>query len=409
MKLRHILFLCMLGLLVATAAFGQTIQPVQLFGFSCGDSGVSCTDGARPDSIIRSSDGNFYGFAEVSREDNSNPQGGTLFRLTPAGEISILHTFSPGPNSNFPTGTNPGFLVEGPDGNLYGSAVFGGAHGAGVFFRANKTGTRFKVIHNFCAASNCADGSFPDGVAVGPDGNIYGSTESGGNVGVPCGSEGCGTIFKFTVAANSFTTLHRLDGTSDGAIPSLLTLASDGNFYGTDRGGDVNGSVFRITTDGRFTVIANFPRFTTPLSGITQGKNGNLYGIAHGLDNGVGQQLFEVGLDGSNLQFFRQFARLAGVSDAPNLLLASDGNLWGVTAEGGFQNQGTILKLSPDNGSVLQTIPFRGSNGGFPEGHLIEVPDGTIVGTTTLGGTVSTGSAAGVVFTLNANLPTPVN
>jgi len=385
------------------------LQPIQLFGFFCQGSGQSesCPDGARPDSIIRASDGNFYGFAEVSREDTSNPQGGTLFRLTPAGQISILHTFLPGKNSRFPTGTNPGFLVEGPDGNLYGSAVFGGAHSAGVFFRSNKAGTLFKLIHSFCSALNCADGSFPNGVTVGPDGNIYGSTENGGNVGVPCGSNGCGTIFKFTVASNSFTTLHRLDGTNDGDTPSPLTLVADGNFYGVDHGPNVNSNVFRLTTDGRLTVIDTFPRFTTAISGITQGHNGNLYGVAHGLINGIGQQLFEVGLDGSNLQFFPQFARLTGVSGSPNLLLASDDNLWKVTAQGGEENQGTIVTLSPNDGSVLQTISFRGRNGGFPEGQLIQTPDGTIVGTTTLGGTVTTGNADGVVFTLNANLPPP--
>src|SRR4029077_9848355 len=169
----------------------------------------------------------------------------------------------------------------------------------------------------------------------------------------------------------------------------------DGNLYGVDHGANVNSNVFRITTDGRLTVIASFPEFTTALSGITQGHNGNLYGVAHGLINGIGQQLFEVGLDGSNLQFFPQFARLVGVSDVPSLLLASDGNFWEVTAEGGTRNQGTILTLSPNNGSVLQTISFRGSNGGFPEGQLIQTPEGTIVGTATLGGTVSTGSADG--------------
>ena len=411
MKLQHSFLSSLLGLLLlVTASFGQVPQPVQLFGFLCLGRGPSqtCPDGARPDSIIRASDGNFYGFAEVSMDDSSNPQGGTLFKLTPAGQISVLHTFSAGQNNNFPTGTNPGFLVEGPDGNLYGSAVFGGAHSAGVFFRANKTGTRFRIIHSFCSASHCADGSFPDGVVVGPDGNIYGSTEGGGNVGAGCGSNGCGTIFKFSVASHSFATLHRLDGSTDGAVPSLLTLATDGNFYGVDQGANVNSNVFRITTDGSLTVTASFPEFTTAISGITQGHNGNLYGVAHGLINGIGQQVFEVGLDGSNLQFFPQFARLVGVSDVPNLLLASDGNLWEVTAEGGTRNQGTILTLSPNNGSVLQTISFRGSNGGFPEGQLIQTPEGIIVGTATLGGTVSTGSADGVVFTLNANLPPPI-
>jgi uncharacterized repeat protein (TIGR03803 family) len=97
----------------------------------------------RPDLIIQASDGNFYGAAQVTDEGVSDPRGGTLFKLTPAGKFTQLFTFTQGA-SGFLNGNNPadGF-VEANDGFLYGTTFNGGKQNDGVLFRIGKTGTGF--------------------------------------------------------------------------------------------------------------------------------------------------------------------------------------------------------------------------------------------------------------------------
>src|SRR5580692_2281303 len=199
-----------LGLSLAVTARAQTIN--QLFAFTCtkGVSSDTCPEGARPDIILQASDGNFYGAAQVSDEGVTDPQGGTLFKLTPAGEFARLFTFTRGA-SGFLNGDNPadGF-VEANDGLLYGTTFNGGTQNDGVLFRISKTGTGFKVLHNFCSSANCSEGSVPNGLLLAQDGNLYGTTLEGGSPVSPCPSSGCGTIFRFEPTTGAFTVLHRL-------------------------------------------------------------------------------------------------------------------------------------------------------------------------------------------------------
>ncbi|MGH9454622.1 MAG: choice-of-anchor tandem repeat GloVer-containing protein, partial [Terriglobia bacterium] len=282
------ILILLLGLLLATTARAQIPMPIpnhtpvvaQQIAFSCGDAGTEkCLDGSRPAALIQASDGNFYGVAQVSEDGVSHPQGGTIFKLTPRGQFTRLFTFAPGTRGNFPDGDGPGAsLVEGKDGFLYGTTFAGGAHHDGVVFKISKQGA-FQVLDNFCSVAACADGSSPVGLILGDDGNFYGATRSGGSSAPPCAATGgCGTFFRVTTVG-SLTTLHALNGATDGSQPSTLIQASDGNFYGTDTGDNVGGNVFRLTSGGQFTILHAFPLLQTPISGLVQGANGNLYGI----------------------------------------------------------------------------------------------------------------------------------
>jgi uncharacterized repeat protein (TIGR03803 family) len=386
----YLLVLFFLLLLVA-GAFAASAQPAQLVALAC--FGVTqfqnCPSGGRPDNVIQASDGNFYGVSEVTQEGESNPQGGSVFKVTPSGQFTLLHTFPAGTNHNYPSGDLPGFLAEGSDGNLYGTTLYGGSDNGGVLFRISKTGTGFKIVHQFCSAANCADGQNPVGLIAISDGNLYGAASSGGAF--SCGSiGGCGAIFKYDVAIGSYSVIHSLNYATDGAFPSGFIQAKDGNFYGI-----VAGAIYRVTTTGQYSLVLTLPQLHFLEIPVTQGVNGNLYGIFR-VYGQAGSHLFSVGVDGSN---FHKIADLpsSAVSNT-RFVSASDGNLWGVS--------GNVVQISAGTGAVLQTFSFNGKNGSYPW-SLIQAKDGTFAGTTAGGGTVSKGTPDGVVFTLNASLPPP--
>lgn len=384
-------------------AVAQTQAPVQLVAFSCQGSGFvkQCHNGAHPVTVIQASDGNFYGVTAASSVGKSNAPGGTIFKLTPARGFTLLHTFTPNGNQ-YPNGSQPGLLAEGLDGNLYGTTFAGGSQNVGVLYRIAKDGTGFRVLHSFCSSQGCADGSLASGVTAGADGNIYGATSLGG---MPCsGTGGCGTIFEFEIKSGSYRVLHALSG-NDGFQPTAFILASDGNFYGADVGGDTDGSIYRVTPAGDFSLVITIPGLVLPLTALTQGPDGDLYGLAGAGVGGNLPALFAVALDGSNLRRF----------DPPNLpqglnllqLLADgNGNLWASTGNGGDHNDGMLVELSAVDGSAMQTVSFAGINGQSPASPLIKARDGSLVGTTWLGGAPQTaaGGAEGVVFTLHTNL-----
>src|SRR5579859_1793527 len=155
------------------------------------------------------------------------------------------------------SGPELGALVQGRDGNLYGTTAGGTSNsGAGTVFKMTPDGT-LTTIYYFCL-SDCADGSTPvAGLVLGTDGNFYGTTPLGGdlNCGFPYG---CGTVFKMT-PAGVLTTLHTFVGQFDGAGPhGGLVQGLNGNFYGTtgSEGGD--GTVFKITPSGTLTTVHYF-------------------------------------------------------------------------------------------------------------------------------------------------------
>ena len=404
-----------IGLSLAVTARAQSSGTIhQIFAFTCTNSvsGETCPQGGRPDLIIQASDGNFYGTAQVTDEGVSDPQGGTLFKLTPAGKFTRLFTFTQGANG-FLNGNNPadGF-VEANDGLLYGTTFNGGKQNDGVLFQISKTGAGFKVLHNFCSSANCADGSVPNGLLLGQDGNLYGTTLEGGSSVNPCPSSGCGTIFRFEPTTGAFTVLHRLTAIADGLQPSGMIQAANGNFYGVSQGLDVhsfNEDIFQFTLAGKFTVQFKSPLFDTGISGLTQGANGNLYGAFESITAGE-INFFEVSTKGTGFVAFKPFTTLAGTTTIPSLFLASDGNLWDTNFTDSTAPMGSVFSINPQNGAVLETFAFDGANGNSPEVGVIQAADGTFVGTTELGGTISGGSnefADGTVWTLDAGLPAP--
>jgi len=412
MKGKFLFVVLFLFALLAGSAYGGGPQPIVAFTFVCTTSQFQgsgpCPKGGRPGPLIQGSDGNFYGTAQVSSEGNSQPNGGTVFSLTPAGMFKLLHTFTAAPN-NYANGNNPGLLIEGPDGKLYGTTLFGGVNNNGVLYRVGKSGLGFQVIHQFCSKANCNDGA-SGALVVGTDGNLYGSSFTGGTGN--CGQyyQGCGTIFRVTPSSGAYEVVFDFDPSTTGEFPSGITLTSDGTFHGTAFGPSAVTLFHYTPATGAFKAVAlNFPAPnglpSAPATRLTLGPNGNFCGLYHEYGTCC-EGLFEVALDGTHLQLFPEISTLRAGS-AEGFFLASDHNFWIADYNGG-SGSGAILTLSPQ-GTVLQTLAPFGSEspalGDYP-GGLIQAKDGTLWGADMMGGNAPSGHFAdGTIYKLNMGLP----
>lgn len=340
--------------------------------------------------LIQASDGNFYGTTNVGGKIP-----GTVFKMDPSGTLTTIYQFS-GADGQFPNNTK---LAEGSPGTLYGTTSAGGgpsSSGYGTVFKITTEGSLTK-LHSFTVI----DGASPSGgLTVGSDGNLYGLTFDGG-------LHQSGTAFKVT-PSGTFTSLHSFTG-ADGKFPfGTLTEGSDGNFYGTTNGGGTAGAgtVFKMSPSGTVTTLHSFTggNGSQPYGGLTEGSDGSFYGMTT-----IGGAGFTT-LDGNgtvfkitpsgNFTMLHSFARSDGAIPFGELTLASDGNFYGTTAQGGANfnpsnyegNFGTIFRITPA-GVLTSLHSFGGLDGTNPYGGPLEADDGSFYGTTEGGGLSHVGTA----------------
>jgi uncharacterized repeat protein (TIGR03803 family) len=219
----------------------------------------------------------------------------------------------------------------------------------------------------------------------GLDGNLYGSTAYGGTV---CLYGGCGTLFKIT-PAGTLTTLYSFDR-SDGDFPVVpLTLATDGNFYGTvwEGGAYSDGTVIRLTPEGALTTLHEFD-YTDGYNpwGLIQASDGNFYGTTClGGSKGAGT-VFRITSEGvlTALHNFNFPGPSGGSYPSGGLVQATNGNFYGVTLNEGASGDGTIFEITPA-GKLTTLYNFQGSDGSSPTGLLIQASNGNYYGATYMG------------------------
>jgi uncharacterized repeat protein (TIGR03803 family) len=385
-------------------------------------------DGGNPaGSLVQGLDGNLYG----TTWDGGANQGGTLFKISPSGNLTTIYNFCS--QANCADGGSPaGPPVLGTDGNFYGITQSGGTASSGTAFKITPDGTTLTVLHNWCSESNCADGFYavtpqPGSFMPAPDGNFYGTNDSG------CPAACGGTVFKLT-PRGTLTTLYTFcsqTNCTDGQYPEGgLTRASNGNFYGTTSNGGANGkgTVFKITPAGQLTTLYNFcsqgglnlcTDGALPFGPVIQANDGNLYGtttygganansaacLGEGGGGGNCGTVFKITPSGT-LTTIYNFCALANCADGASpgfsLLQASDGNFYGSTI-GNSQYGITLFSLTP-TGNLITLYTF---NTVFQEPEaLFQATNGTFYGVTFEGGNNDTcgGLFCGIAFSLDTGL-----
>jgi len=386
----------------------------------------SAADGIEPQSLIQASDGNFYGVATfggsslgtgacVYTANNTDLGCGTVYQMTPSGQVNVLHNFEG------TDGGAPDSLIEGSDGNFYGTTAFGSLNsgvclsvGCGTIFEITPLGD-FSLLYSFTGGN---DGAFPVSLVLGSDGTFYGTAGAGG-------SSGWGVFFQIS-ASWMPTPLYNFSGGTDGYWPGALLQASDENFYGmTQAGGSSTsacrgdffssgcGTVFGLTSAGDLAMLYPFegvsdggnyapshrPAIVVPRHGhivegipggyqnilpnaLVEGEDGNLYGATQGYKPPPGASgpipltIFKITL-GGNLTTLYTFPDLSEDNSGSGfgLTAGTDGNLYGVGNDFIFQVSSTrvfnnIYTFSGDATGGLPGVLSLGSNGAFYGGAL---------------------------------------
>jgi uncharacterized repeat protein (TIGR03803 family) len=359
-------------------------------------------NGASPDAgLVQGADGNFYGTTEFGGATGF----GRVFRITPGGTVTTLYSFCGRPACT--GGASPvAALVQAADGDFYGTTW---AH---TVFKITPAGT-LTTLYSFCSQSQRTDGDYPHaGLVQAASGELYGTTDTGG-------ANGRRTVFKMT-PGGTLTTLYSFCSQShctDGYGPTAgLVQAGSGDFYGTTSGGvqESHGTVFKITSRGTLTTLYRFcaqtgcPDGENPYAGLVHAANGDFYGttVNGGAPANRGT-VFKI-TSGGALTTLYSFCAQSGCADGENpvggLVPGTDGNLYGTTSSGGTYG-GTVFRTTPDG--VLTTLytfcsqitPAGCTDGAAPYGALTQATNGDFYGTTFHGG-----DHAGTVFSVSVGL-----
>ncbi len=350
-----------------------------------------------PSGVVRDAAGNLYG----TTFRGGNTSGvcaqfgcGTVFKVDTTGTLTVLYKFTGGSD-----GQDPSSVVLDTLGNLYGSST------AGTF--KLDTSATFILLHSGGPSSE---------PVLDAAGNLYGVQSFGGFTGSPCGTNGCGLVFKID-STNTYSVLYSFTGQPDGAYPRAgLLLDAAGNLFGTTKGGGAanHGTVFKLDTSNKETVVYSFtgaPDGDTPEAALTLDAAGNLYGTTYSgglLDcfEPAGTMppsnkkiycgvVFKVDTTGTETVLHAFKGIPDGALPQASLVLDSAGNLYGTTSEGGSNGFfgceilrpvlstgcGSVFKID-STGTLSVLYSFSGGvDGAYPVAGLALDGAGNLYGT----------------------------
>lgn len=338
-------------------------QITSLYSF-CSQTG--CSDGAEPfTGLTLATNGKVYGTTMTGAN------GGTIFEVSSTGKLTTLYRFCS--MTNCADGAGPqGSMIQGMDGSLYGTANGGGVNRAGIVYRITPAGA-FSVLYSFCSQANCADGESPMGtLTLAPNGNIVGTTTLGG-------ANGLGTVFEVSLAGQ-LTTLYSFPKALviGGNVANGVILGTDGSFWGTTFAGGKydEGTVYRLSQSGQvraysFCSQPNCADGDEPTSALIQGTDGNFYGTTQEPATTYKGNIFQITPAGVFTSLYN-FCSSSGCSDgsvpSAGLVQGTDGNFYGVTAGGGSSSAcvagcGVVYSLSMGLGPFVESLPAVGKTG----------------------------------------------
>ena len=331
--------------------------------------------------------------------------GGATVAVLSAQTVTTTYTFTG------MDGFQPSVLVQGTDGNFYGTTNQGGAYcwfglvwrapGCGTIFRLTSAGV-FTSLHSFCYSYDypwCRDGSFPGaGVVAATDGYFYGTTTGGGAYNDSSQCSYCeGTFFKMGPLGDYYE-LFSFGRSGEHFypedIPEMLLQGADGNFYGIDSFGGYCGgcgALFKITSTGTMTLLYDFCSTYPPgcsdgshATWLMQAANGQIYGTNSSSGGKNCGTVFKMNAAGT-LTSLHSFRPLADGCAPSSLIQANDGNFYGTASTGGANAWGTVFRMAP-NGQVTNLYNFCSqalcSDGAVPNAPLVQASDGNFYGTT---------------------------
>jgi uncharacterized repeat protein (TIGR03803 family) len=354
-------------------------------------------------------DGSLYG----TTERGGNSDFGTIFKMDAFGNRTTLVHFTGNSGANRGARPQTG-LVLASDGNFYGATFYGGTNDLGTLFRLTPAGVHTTLV-DFTGNGATNKGAWCSTRLVqGADGHLYGMGNGGG-------AGDYGTIFRITLAGELTTLIEftRVGGSSPGAWPiGALTLGADGTFYGMTNSGGTNdkGTIFKFTTDGVMTVLVNFDlngsgqnRGGWPWGALAFGPDGALYGMTNygGLNN-FGT-IFRMTTGGS-ITTLADFAGITGTARGSypvgTLITAPDGFIYGAANSGGTYGMGTLFKMTT-GGTITMLVDFKGAGSGIESGgwpfmdDFTLGSDGQLYGMTTVGGR----QGGGMVYRIEMPVP----
>ena len=287
-------------------------------------------------------------------------------------------------------------------GNLYGTTYSGGTNRVGLVYKLAHKGSGW-VLSPLYSFQGGHDGSNPvGGITIGRDGNLYGTTVSGGrnDAGAVYKLSPPPTVCKAGPCPWTETLLYQFTGGADGGEPVAVIFDSAGNLYGTTAVGgiDNNGVVFKLTPSGSRSrwsesVLYRFagpPDGHDPTGALTFDDNGNLYGTTDlggtGCNCGTVYQLTPSGSGWTEQVIYRFQNANDGGAPSGGLILDPEGNLYGAASAGGADDGGTIFELMPSNGNWTFSVLYSPIAGSFqPVGTLARSPSGMLYGTFSTG------------------------